>query len=459
MVVKSDIPVGTQFTPDLIDLQAFVKMIIERSGDADAIVDAVVSPPVRLKPYATPPTPRQSKLPVEAAIQYGLLDKSRNPTGLAFELVDLNHADMYAAFARHILLKLNGLRLVEIAQQMAFEGLVVTGDLLAEYATRQGLRIVVHNTAINSLRMWLAKAGVFEGKWTVNSEMKQKLLRLSDNQIAGISSLSHEQRAFLGALCRTGPVFNQKASSIRDMAESESGLTLRRDNLVKNFLAPLQSLGLVEYETKGTSGGKSSTFSTTNQFEAEAVSAFLDHAVASLDPTITEYFRQRPADILANLQTDDTVVRGEALEAFSVMILRLMGLRFIGWQKRAADSVDQSKTEVLIGGLVGGLPTRWLLECWNSPDLALDISDIEESVERFTQSSLSHLLLFSTGGFAPKAKSFVEETIKTNLSTVFLFDNSHFDRLGQDPASFPALLRKQGEQIMQSHGFHVNWQP
>jgi hypothetical protein len=89
---------------------------------------------------------------------------------------------------------------------MRLDNLKVTGDTLAQYLTDQGFRVTVHNTAINSLRMWLALAGVFPPDgWQVSQARVDDLLGLAPKQVAALASLTPEQLAFVEALCRINP--------------------------------------------------------------------------------------------------------------------------------------------------------------------------------------------------------------------------------------------------------------
>jgi hypothetical protein len=133
---ESAIPVGTQFTPDLIDLKKFLSALVTYSGDKKAIETAVWAPGVRLRVKAKPPTKRTRSLPVEAAVQYGLLTKGAyDATDLTRDLVTLQPPELYDAFARHILLRCGGLRVTDGIRQMEAEQLGITGDSLAEYLT------------------------------------------------------------------------------------------------------------------------------------------------------------------------------------------------------------------------------------------------------------------------------------------------------------------------------------
>src|SRR5881396_606630 len=82
---KSDIPVGTQFSPNLVSLKAFLAAIIRCSGDKVGMEAAVWDAPVRTPP-ASRPTRRRRSLPLEAARQYGLLDEAYKATDLALRL-------------------------------------------------------------------------------------------------------------------------------------------------------------------------------------------------------------------------------------------------------------------------------------------------------------------------------------------------------------------------------------
>nr|MBA2633274.1 hypothetical protein [Chloroflexota bacterium] len=346
----SAIPVGTQFSPDLIDFHAFLQALVEHSGDREALVEAVWRPAVRTSPPAKAPTHRRRRLPLEAATQYGLLEPGTwEATDLAHELLVLPGEELFEAFARHVLIRLGGLRVVEAVQQMKMDALQVTGDTLAEYLTDQGFAVNVHNTAINSMRMWLAQAGIFSAKgWDVDATRKAQLVGLDDEAIAAIVGMTDELRAFVIALCRINPEGDYPAAEIRNLAEAIVGHRFARASLPNVVLEPLRRAGLIEYETKGTGGGKTSILRTTPAFEATVLEPFIEHAVQSLDAALTAYYRKPPAQIYTELGSGDTFIKGQALEAYAIRIMRLLGLRFVGWRKRAQDTTGRAEIDVVM---------------------------------------------------------------------------------------------------------------
>ena len=257
---------------------------------------AVVEKPVRIKPYDSPPTHRMRSLPLEAGVQYGLLTEGTyRATDLAKELATLKEPEIYEAFARHILLRLNGLRVVDAAQQMAQDRLEITGDTLCQYLTDQGFRVSIHNTAINTMRMWLALADLFpkgKGKdmWVPSRTIKEKLLGLNDDMIASLTGFNEKQSAFIQTMCTLKPDEWVAAAEVRDMAESTFGVRFGRSSLPKEVLEPLKQAGLIEYETRGTQSGKTSQLKITEKFKSDILRRFLDSALKNLDSAFTAYY-------------------------------------------------------------------------------------------------------------------------------------------------------------------------
>ena len=457
----SDIPVGTQFSPALIDLSAFLAAIIECTGDKPAMLEAIRSSPVRAKPYASPPTRRQASLPLEAAIQYGLLDRSYRATDLARDLVDLEGSDLHDAFARHILLNLGGLRVVEAAQEMEHEGRPVTGDSLAGYLTDQGFRVTVHNTAINTLRMWLAEAGVFpetrHRAWEVDEEAKERLVGMSDETIAALVQLGTDQRAFVEALCRIEPEGWYPAAEVRDLAEGILGRRVDRANLPKTFLDPLKEAGLIEYQTRGTAGGKTSHLRTTTHFDTKALKPFIEKAIKQLDPSLIAYYRRRPADIRNDLTSNDKHVKGEALEALAIWVMRLLGLRFVAWRKRAADETAHAEVDVLLAGALGIVPTRWQVQCKNTPSGRVTLEDIAKEVGIAPVTKATVILIFANCPVTAPARSYAQEVMRHTPLTIMILDRNDLNEIIDRPGRIAEILKREAGKVARIQRYGTDW--
>ena len=458
----SAIPVGTQFSPPLIDLAAFLKAVVEHSGDKSAMADAVWCHPVRKKPVVRPPTPRRASLPLEAARQYELLDSSYRATHLAEHLAGLTDQELHDAFARHVLLNLGGLRVVEAAQQMELDGLVVTGDSLAGYLSDQGFPVTVHNTAINSLRMWLAEAGLFpkgrgQRAWQVNPGAKERLVGMHDQALASLVGLTEEQRAFVEALCRIDPHDWYPAADVRDLTEIIVGRRVDRGNLPKTFLDPLARTGLIEYETRGTAGGKTSHLRTTTDFDTTVLQPFIHHTIKHLDAPLTAYYQRRPVDIRSDLTSADRHTKGQALEALAIWVMRLIGLRFVAWRKRAADETGHAEVDVLLAGVVGNVPTRWQVQCKNTPRGRVSLEDIAKEVGISLITKANTILIFANGPVTEPARRYAQEVMRHTSLTIMILDRTDLDEIVDSPGRIAVILAREARAAATLQRYGTDW--
>lgn len=444
----SAIPVGTQFSPDLIYLPAFLQALIAHSGDRDALVRAVWEPYVRVRPASKPPSPRQRKLPLEAAAQYGLLTRAAwEATDLTRHLARVPEPQVYDEFAQHILLNLGGLRVVEGAEQMRADGLDISGDTLARYLTNHGFPVTEHNTAINSIRMWLAKAGIFSSRgWDINPARKQALLGLSNETLVRLVGFTLEQQAFVQALCRIDPQGPYPAAEVRNLAEQIVGHTFARASLPNVILRPLKDAGLIDYETGGTSGGKTSRLWTTPTFRKEILEPFIQTTIKTLDPALTAYYQRRPEEIYEELRSRDTSVKGMALEAYAVHIMRLMGFRLVAWRKRGRET-GGAEVDVIMAGTVGGLPTRWQIQCKNTPGGRVDLEDVAKEVGLLPLTNATHIMLIANTRFTDDAKNFAAAIMHHSPITIFLLDRDDFARIQQAPGDLPLILQEKSSAL------------
>lgn len=453
----SDIPVGTQFTPALINLEAFLAALCKYGGDRGALHAAIWSPAVHRKQPSIPKSRRRANLPSEAAVQYGLLEpKIYEETELARRLAKLSGRTLQEAFARHILLNCGGLRVVEAVEQMQIDkatglsDVEVTGDSLARYLSVQGFRVTEHNTAINSVRMWLAEANLFPKRgWEVDPMVKERLVGLTDEAVAILAGLSDAVLAFVDALCRVNPPDWCKASDVRDLAEATLGVRLGRASLPKEVLEPLKKAGLIQYKTKGTKGGKVALLRPTPAFDKEVLRPFVTKTVKSLDPVVTEYYKTRPENIYAALESKDTFEKGRALEAYAIHIMRLLRLRFLEWRKRGP-ATGGAEIDVTLGGLMGVIPTVWQVQCKNTPSGRIRLEDVSKEVGQVPTTRATHVMLVANATITRDAVEFSMATMRNSPLTIFLLGAQEYEAIKKNPGALGAILRAQAEKIVRN---------
>jgi site-specific DNA-methyltransferase (cytosine-N4-specific) len=409
-----------------------------------------------LKAKGKSPTKRNRSLPLEAAIQYGLIEKETYiATDLARKLIALNSPAMYDEFARHILLNCGGLRVLDGIRQMEIDQIPVTGDSLAEYLTSQGFNVSVHNTAINSLRLWLAWAGIFASKrkgkgcWTIVDEGVKRLLGFDEDTLAELAGLDEHHLAFVDALCAIGPKARYVASDVRDVARGlHPAVKFDSGSLPQDVLQPLKEAGLIDYVTRGTASGKSSTLTLTPQFDAKVLHPFVTRTVKDLDAAISVYFKKRPEDIYADLESPTNTVKGRALEALAIRLMRLLKLRFIAWNNRAKNT-GWGEVDAVFAGVFGAVPTRWQIQCKNTPGSEkVDLEDIAKEVGLVPITRATHVLFLANNDFTSEAIKYADQIMYNAGLTIFMLGRSEFEQLRRDDAVLVKILRAKANEIV-----------
>ena len=201
--ITSQIPVGTQFTPKLIHLPSFLQALIVHSGNKPALIEAIWNSPVNIRKSITiPSSSRTQSLPLEAAIQYDLIDKCYQATDICRNLSILSEDHLYEEFARHILLSLGGLRVVEAAQQMKADSLRITGDRLAGYSAGGFIRhkaiAKAFCVSVRPTSAEIVSSPKPKSRSLTSSSTSQARLRPFGKRLA---SASHNRRLLIAVLC------------------------------------------------------------------------------------------------------------------------------------------------------------------------------------------------------------------------------------------------------------------
>ena len=269
---------------------------------------------------------------------------------------------------------------------------------------------------------------------------------MDDEVIAALAGLSPEQVAFARALCRLEPKEWVPASDVRDLAETSFAVRFGRSSLPKEILIPLQEAGFIEYQTRGTKGGKASMLRITEKFKSNVIKPFLERTLDSLNLALTAYYKTRPADFFGEMQSPDKYKKGRALEAFTIYVMRILGLQFLGWRRRAQET-GESEVDVLLAGLFGGMPTTWQVQCKNTPSSSVRLEDVAKEVGLLPLTDATHILLIANSSFSGHARDFAMQTMLRSPVTIFLLDKKDFDTIRTNPARIGSILLGQAERI------------
>ncbi len=255
--MKSDLPFGSEFSPSQIELPRMLEFAAAHGGDWPAFEEAVRQ--AWFEGHKTGETNRR-KLANNARLgmtAYGAIERDATLTPLGKQLLALKHDEdaLYERLARHILLNLHGMTLVQCIQDMSAAGEHVTLTTLREGLAARGVHFPSGGRHPSTMRLWLGKARVFVGnRWRVDPRRIEDILGIDPDEFVALADFTPEQRAFLRALANMGTGESQAANEVARLAAATYGVKFPQKSLPKLVLNDLESAGYIATE-KTTAGG------------------------------------------------------------------------------------------------------------------------------------------------------------------------------------------------------------
>ena len=360
--MKSDLPNSSQFSPVQTPLPELLLVVQANQPERERIRDAIGK---------TFFTDRKDSLKLAnntilAMSEYGLLYKPRGDQAhaslteigrtLAEFAVKGNLEELYGSFARHILLNLRGLDLLNCVEDLISAGQQPTKLLLVKELRRRGIYHPPNGTHANGMRQWLEQAGTVNG-WVPNTERIELLLGgISSAEIDLYAALTPTQRAFAKAFARLDQDV-ALSNKVAAYATQLYGVEFPEGGLPQSTLFALRDIGLIECEkTTSGQGAKPYVVRPTIKLRNEYLEPILNAVEQSVGSQYRTLIRMPFSQILAGLKSDSRHEKGLALEALAFYLGRLLMLDFVQWRLRSAQT----------GG--AELTSSWKIVTWCSAD-------------------------------------------------------------------------------------------
>ncbi|NJL05433.1 MAG: hypothetical protein HC911_11155 [Chloroflexaceae bacterium] len=338
MSQKSDLPFGSEFSPSQISLRQVLEFAEKYGGDWKAFENAIYT-----EYFASYSTSEDNKRKLAnntklGMIAYGLIDRDSNLTDFGRQLLNLENDEsaLYAALARHILLTLNGMSMVQCIQDMVAAGEQVNLTTLREALAIRDIHYPSGGKHPSIMRLWLAKAGVFVGdRWQIDETRLKEVLGIDGSEFDVLANFTSEQRAFLRALANTGVITPQPANEITRLASATYGVKFPEKSLPKLVLNDIEKAGYITTQkTTAGRGAKPFLVAPTEKLIAEVVTPLLDQLGRQTDPKLRQMLKKPLNDILKELTSSDRHIAGLALEALGFKLMRLIDMDYIATRLR-----------------------------------------------------------------------------------------------------------------------------
>jgi len=448
-VVKSDLPFGSEFSPTLLELPRVLELAKEHDGDVKALQAAI-----RVEYFERNQTSSQNKdkLAMNARLgmkAYGVIDSEARLTDFGERLYDIrgDSAQLYAELARHILLRLNGMALIQCVQDIQASGERVGLVRLRESLLQRGISFPRGGKHPSMMRLWLERAGIFRSEWNVDEARLHDVLGTPPEIMDALTLLTSEQRSYLKALINLGGPGPYWSNEVEKLATAAYGTKFNEKNLPKQVLYPLEKAHLIAL-ARGTKesgrGAKPFLVKWTDTLSASIVVPLLEQIDKMILPAIRPLVRQSLAEIRTNIEDGNTHVKGLALEALGFKLMRLIDLDYVATRLRG-DQTGGAEVDLLFES-TRLVFSRWQVQCKNTAHVSLD--DVAKEVGLIHLLKSNVIVVVSTGLIGTEARRFAGKVMADTNLCVVLIDGDDLAAIEKTPASIVDVLNREARNAM-----------
>lgn len=453
--VSSDLPFGSEFSPSQVELPELLEIANSNQGDYRALEAEILAR--YFSDHAARPeddedrTYNRGKLANNCKlgmIAYGIIDREARFTPFGEKLYGLrgDESALYEELARHILLNLKGMTLVQCLQDMVAAGEEITLDTLRIALGERGVNFPRGGKHPSMMRLWLAKAGVIVGsRWQVNPIRLRAVLGVDPGDFPALARFTSQQRAFLLALANTGITEPQPANEIVRLAAATYGVRFPDKSLPKDILNALVAAGYIT-ATKTTTGRGAKPFlvEPTAKVQAEILAPLLDQLKDQIDPKLLDLLTKPLAEILTEITSEDRYTAGLALEALAFKLMRTLGMDYIATRLRANQTGGAEVDLIFHSARL--VYSRWQVQCKNTARVSLDDVAKEVGLTHFLKSTV--IVMVTTGDIGTEARRYANKIMADSNLAIVMIDKTDLEAITANAAYIVDAFRREAEHAM-----------
>ncbi len=436
------LPYGTQFTPGQIVLEELLDIVYENDGtdDSNLLITEIVN-----HFFSTQAENQRRNLASNcktALVDYEIIKPGGgiHMTPFGKKLRSAGTAEVrYEMLARHILLHLNGMSLIEAIRDIERAGNRVTNESIVAALNNRGFSLSKTGNAQSVMKNWLEKAGVLSG-WRIDEIKLNELIGLSDRELELLRTLRKEQYYFLRALCNLGSNDFQKATDIRDLATITYGITFPEKSFGTVIINPLESRGLIEVQkTTGGRGAKSPFVKLTELARREMVASFLEQMEKMIGREIAAYYQKTLAELREEIDSEDTYVKGVALEAFAIKMMNILGLEFVSTRLKGSATAGAEVDVIFESTRL--LYSRWQVQCKNTPRVSVD--QVAKEVGLSHVLNTNAIVIMTTGIISENARQYAVQIMKQTNLCIIMVEGKDIQNIIENPVSIMDVFNRE----------------
>ena len=434
--MSNTLPFGTQFSPNQIDLPRLLQLVSENEGEETApLIDAIVT--AFFSEKAEHDRRSIAGNCKNSLVAYGIMETGGGVhfTEFGRQLHGIgDESEQCEMLVKHILKNLNGMVLIDTLRSMKRDGEGINKETVA-----QKLDLSPTSNHIQVMKLWLNKGRVLQG-WRIDEHRLSELTELTETEFRLLKTLSSEQYYFLRALCNTNTFEYQKAADIRRLATATYGIGFGQSNFSQTVIYPLQQKGLIEVQrTTEGHGARTPLIKMTELTMREMVLPILQQLEGKTESEIAEYLQKPLSELRTDINSENTHLKGLALEAFAIMIMRIIGLDFVKTRLKGSETAG-AEVDVLFDSS-RLLYTRWQVQCKNTNRVSLDQIAKEVGLSHVLKTNA--IVIMTTGKVSETAREYANQIMRAMNLCIIIVEGSDIDAIIADPTKILDIFNRE----------------
>jgi DNA modification methylase len=445
------VPYTQQFTPKVTPLHKLIPILRSNAGDARKLKTAIAG-----AFFSGSPDPSKMAGNTLIALRNCGILEGDDLTDLGQQLLNSqsNVDEAHRILARHFLLHLDGISIVETIREMQSGGDKIDLTTLPAKLRECGFTDVSENSSdLSGVLNWLREAKVLSNKYAIDQTAYYSLVGTSPTLFGLLQELTTNQVAFLKSMAALNVTGWTPHMDIVEHAEAlhPGEVKFNHKQVPKEICEPLQAAGFIEYQKKqkvdtktpAGRGGKTGDVRPSTRFENEVGKPLIDALYRAAGFNQIRRIRGMSLDdIVADVkQTRDTDKQGKALEYLSVRLCQMLELQFMGWRETDPKIAGGGEVDAMFYS-ARLIYSRWQVQC-KIGEISMGTVAKEKGMQEITLANV--ILIVSTGPATDGAKTFRTQVIaKTNLHIIFI-DGAALERIIKNNTALIEILRQQAE--------------
>jgi len=446
---KSDLPFGSEFSPNQIDLKTLLEIIAQHPSDKDSLEYSL-----KKNFFNDNKTSERNKQKLAMNLRlslkaYQIIDDEIQFTEFGKGLFNIRNDpdELYRQLAKHILFYLHGLTLVQCVQDIQASGEKVDLLLLREWLVERGIHFPRGGKHPSIMRLWLEKAGVFTKKWIVNETILNDITGISQDELDILAQFSFEQKAFIKAFVNQWKSDGSFSNDIEKLASATYGIKYNEKMLPKTILYPLRDAGYITLERSTKSpgrGAKPFLVFPTEKLKSEIIIPIIEQLEQQVQSDLRPLLRKPFVEILKELEDESTHIRGLALEALAFKLMRIIDLDYVATRLRGiatggaeVDLIFESSRLVF---------SRWQIQCKNTSSVRLDDVAKEVGLTHMLKSNV--IVMVSTGEIGSSARDYANKIMTDSNIAIVMIDRTDITNIVNNPSFLIHILNREAKYAM-----------